>query len=186
MIENTSQRDPFVHVLGGLSDGLDGYIRGMEAGGQRQVVHSSVLPTDGPWDDLIALGFTRGEPVPGDPLFTNCTLPEGWAKAGTDHDMWSNVMDERGVERVMVFYKAAFYDRRADMYIARAGYRASTEALYGDDAPALPPKWDVFTDEERADFWASVEDMQAKIEDPLYGHIYAERAPRVAALLALR
>lgn len=42
-------------------------------------------------------------------------MPDGWKKEPTDHDMWSRIVDEKGRERAMVFYKAAFYDQRADM-----------------------------------------------------------------------
>jgi len=62
-----------------------------------------------------ALGFTFGPVDPHDPLFRPATLPDGWTKEGSDHDMWSYVVDELGRRRVGVFYKAAFHDRHADM-----------------------------------------------------------------------
>jgi hypothetical protein len=113
MIENTTERDPMLHMLGMLGDGQTGYIEGMEAQGQRQLVASAVMPVRAPWDELKALGFTRGEPVSGDDLFVNCTLPERWRKEGSDHAMWSYVLDETGAQRVAIFYKAAWYDRDA-------------------------------------------------------------------------
>lgn len=112
MIENTSKRDPMLHLLGAASGGADGYITGMEADGQRQVVHSDLVPTEGS-DGLAALGFTLGEVVENDPLFRHVTLPEGWTKVGTDHAMHSKILDPLGRERVSIFYKAAFYDRSA-------------------------------------------------------------------------
>lgn len=118
-VENTSQRDPLLHYVGML-EGSDDYITGMEAAGQRQVVNSSVLPASTPHDSreaFEALGFVFGAPVPGDPLFVEATLPAGWVKRGSDHDMWSYIDDAEGNERVAVFYKAAFYDRKADMYL---------------------------------------------------------------------
>lgn len=112
MIENTGKRDPMLHLLGAMSDGTDKYITDMEAAGQRQVANSTLLPTKGS-DDLAALGFTLREIQDGDPLFREVTLPDGWRKEASDHDMWSHVVDPLGRKRVAVFYKAAFYDRKA-------------------------------------------------------------------------
>lgn len=116
MIENTSKRDPLLHYIGAESDGITGYITGMEAAGQRQVVTSTKLPTEGS-EGLVALGFTLGEVDPRDPLFREVTLPPGWSKQATDHSMHSDVVDQHGRARVGVFYKAAFYDRRADCHV---------------------------------------------------------------------
>ena len=40
-------------------------------------------------------------------------MPQGWTRRATDHDMHSEILDEAGKIRISVFYKAAFYDRRA-------------------------------------------------------------------------
>jgi hypothetical protein len=53
--------------------------------------------------------------VDGDPMFQYVTLPKGWKKVGTDHSMWSNLVDEQGRKRAGIFYKAAFYDRSAHL-----------------------------------------------------------------------
>lgn len=116
MIENTAKREPALHLLGALSEGSDGYIGGMEAAGQRQLVHSDQVPTEGS-DALAELGFTLGDVVAGDPLFRHVTLPEDWTKQGTDHAMHSQILDPLGRKRVGIFYKAAFYDRRADCHV---------------------------------------------------------------------
>lgn len=184
MVENTTQRDPALHVLGVISEGTDGYIMGMEAAGQRQLVGSTKLPTEAPWDAMAELGFVRGDDVPGDNLFCEATLPDGWRKDASDHAMWSYVLDERGVRRLAVFYKAAFYDRRAFARFERPGFSLATEALYGDEPPALPPMWDVLDEDERADFWAGVDDMVRNIDR--HPDIYGRYQPRVTALLALR
>lgn len=160
-IENTNQRDAFTHLIGmGLGSGRDtssGYIEGMEAAGQQHLVNSDRLPARGPWADLEALGFVKGKQVDGDDLFVHCELPAGWKRAGTSHSMHSDILDERGVPRVGIFYKAAFYDRRADMHLKNVGYSASTEAIYGDGEPALPPLWSCFTAAEREVFWEAIE-----------------------------
>lgn len=111
--ENTANRDPLLHLA--LQRGAlgDGYIESMEAAGQRQFVESTTIPTKCDAEALTALGFTLGEQVPGDALFRYCTLPTGWSRQATDHSMGSNIVDELGRERVSVFYKAAFYDRKA-------------------------------------------------------------------------
>lgn len=180
MPENTTARDPLVHVLGAMSDGTDRYITDMESDGQRQLVHSDQMPADAPWEDLEALGFVKGAPVRGDDLFVTCTLPDGWSREGTGHAMWSNVLDERGVTRVNVFYKAAFYDRRASASVARPGCAASTEAIYGDGPAALPAQWDVFTEEERQDFRSG---LSRYLEDAeRHPSIYGDRVPKVQRL----
>lgn len=98
-------------------------IEAMERQGQREIVSSEVLPNpDQQYSrvrraDFEALGVTFGDAVPGDPLFVRATLPAGWTRRGSDHDMWSYVLDERGEERIAVFYKAAFYDRSASMNV---------------------------------------------------------------------
>lgn len=151
MIENTSRRDPIVHTVGSLVDGTDKYVTDVEAAGQRQFVTSAAMPKEGPWDQLEALGFVRGEGVDGDDLFIGATLPAGWAKRSTDHSMWSMIVDQRGVERVEIFYKAAFYDRRAFFRLVDIGGNFVTHVLWGDIQPApLPGYWALLTDDEKA------------------------------------
>lgn len=84
--------------------------------GQQELVQSETLPTNmgGEESAFEAIGIKLGDPVPDDPLFRYVTLPEGWKHIEhVDHDMWSYIVDQDGNERVAVFYKAAFYDRRA-------------------------------------------------------------------------
>lgn len=183
--ENTTRRDPFTHVAGMIgSGGVNGYITDMEADGQRQIVASEVLPTDGPWDELEQLGFVPGPVDRSDPLFRQVTLPPGWSRAGTGHSMWSSVLDDRDIERVAVFYKATFYDRSAHCSLVNPGYRAATELVYGRDEPSLPARWDVFTPEERAAFWRSLE--ETKGEAVRHPEIYGDYLPRIEPVLALR
>lgn len=95
--------------------GGSGAIEAQEAQGQRELVNSSVLPTDGLHRHPVFAhwGIVIGAVVPNDPMFTNVTLPAGWAKKETDHSMWSDLVDEKGRKRAGIFYKAAFYDRSA-------------------------------------------------------------------------
>lgn len=112
--EDTSTRDPLLNIVA-MMGGASEYITEMEAAGQRQLVLSDVLPVDcrGQESEIEALGIQFGEQV--DDLFRRCTLPDGWRIEASDHDMWSYVLDTDDERRVAVFYKAAFYDRRAFM-----------------------------------------------------------------------
>ncbi|MER6575771.1 hypothetical protein [Nonomuraea sp. NPDC001023] len=144
---NTSKIDPLLLLADALgSDGLTGSIARMEAQGQRQIVNSTVLPARmnyGTEDELIALGFKLGDKVEGDPLFRQVTLPNGWKREGSDHAMWSYVVDELGRRRVSVFYKAAFYDRGAFLNVNTVyGYvgecLSEQRQPIGDDVWATP------------------------------------------------
>ena len=88
-----------------------GGIEAQEKAGQLALVASTDMPKELDRAAFEALGFTFGEPV--DELFVTATLPPGWKRQATDHSMWSKIVDEQGRERVAIFYKAAFYDRRA-------------------------------------------------------------------------
>ena len=182
-IENTTDRDPMIHLMGSLDAGTDTYITGMEAAGQRQLVTSDKLPANADWPAFEALGFVKGEPVEGDPLFVRAALPEGWTRAPSAHSMHSHIVDERGVVRVNIFYKAAFYDRRADMHLARVGSEVATAVVYGDGPVALPKFWGQLSEDERADVSTSV----AWYIEQGKGHpaIYGDKAVRAAELAAL-
>lgn len=116
-IENT--QDPASMQLTSMlllaTGDTDAIIGAQEKAGQRQVVHSQSLPTalHSPREDFEALGFTFGAPDPHDPLFAPATLPDGWKREGSDHAMWSYIVDQSGRRRASIFYKAAFYDRDA-------------------------------------------------------------------------
>lgn len=124
----------------GFATLLPGGIEASEARGQAELVRSSVLPAQ--MGDqraaFEALGFRFGEPVDGDPLFIHALLPPGWSKAPSDHDMWSHVLDEKGRKRAAVFYKAAFYDRRANMSLVR---RYSIECEYSKPSYDIVRVW---------------------------------------------
>ena len=96
-------------------------IRREEAHGQSQLVHSNTLPTKMPPEARAALetaGVKFGEVVSGDSLFQFVELPRGWHKVPQSSSYWTNLVDESGQVRAMIFYKAALYDRRADLSLA--------------------------------------------------------------------
>ena len=92
-----------------------GGIEAQEAAGAAKLRNGNWLPKqrDGIEDlELIELGFELGGDI--DDLFISYELPEGWTKRG-DSDYWTTLVDENGTPRFGIFYKAAFYDRRARM-----------------------------------------------------------------------
>jgi hypothetical protein len=117
-VSNTTaqvQADPML----GMDVALGG-IEAQEARGQRELVNTDSLPTE--CDNRQALeahGVKFGEPYKDDPLFCDAILPTGWRKRATDHSMHSDLIDDKGRVRAWIFYKAAYYDRRADMHVIR-------------------------------------------------------------------
>lgn len=150
MPEDTSQRDPLIHVAEMLGGGSSRYIEEMERDGQRQLVDSTDLPSESErTDDSVyeALGFTFGQPHAHDPLFRPATLPEGWKREGSDHAMWSYIVDDKGRRRVSIFYKAAFYDRKASMGIVHPT-NVLGEIEFADQEPTSLPIDDLLTAED--------------------------------------
>lgn len=172
-------------------EGLAGIIVGaspagilaQEAAGARALVESTLIPTDrgalrqGAWEDL---GFVFGDVVDGDPMFQHVELPQGWKREGTSHSMHTAILDERGVQRVGVFYKAAFYDRRANAYLINVGRQIATAVIYGDGPATDIPHLDVLTEAERAGL---VEALQAELTRDYAQDKYTERAKAALALL---
>lgn len=115
-----------------------GGIEAQEARGQQAMVHSSTLPKQTlrcTREQLEKMGIVYGEDA--DDLFVNVELPEGWKLVPTDHHMWSKLVDEKGHERAGVFYKAAFYDRKAHISLESV-YTVGTN--YYDASGAINPR----------------------------------------------
>ncbi len=93
----------------------EGGIEAQEAAGQKTFVANQTLPKDCPREDLERLGFVFGEDE--DDIFITVQFPEGWEKKATEHSMYSDLLDGNGRIRGGIFYKAAFYDRRASMHL---------------------------------------------------------------------
>lgn len=110
--QQEAQENPLMKLwVGGVNPGG---IEAQEAAGQRELVESAQLPTDGSENEIwTKWGVIFGEKTPGDPIFRSATLPPGWKKESSDHAMWSYLVDEKGRRRAGIFYKAAFYDRNA-------------------------------------------------------------------------
>jgi hypothetical protein len=119
------------------------FIGEQEAAGQREIVHSDVIPSRLNYcteDDLTALGFKLGDAVDGDPMFRHATLPEGWEREGSAHAMWSHLLDELGRKRASIFYKAAFYDRDAFISVTTVSGYVSSQA-YDKQPVVLDDTW---------------------------------------------
>lgn len=160
------------------------FIEEQEANGQREIVHSAVIPTDirgASEDDLKSLGFDLGPVVDGDPMFRRADLPDGWTRDGSEHAMWSYLLDGLGRRRASIFYKAAFYDRSAFLSLMTVKGYVSDRA-YDNKRIVLDDTWATKDavlaaidelrayDVEQAQFWTEhgdaeyVRDHNAKAE----------------------
>jgi len=100
--------------------GTPGGIEEQEAIGQAELVHDDTLPTEslrGCREKLKELGVEFLDPIEGDPLFCRAKLPVGWSKKVTPHSMWTHLVNADREVVALLFYKAAFYDRKAHMML---------------------------------------------------------------------
>lgn len=108
-------------VMGGNPDA----ILAQEARGADSFVTSDTLPTDisnrtEAEAYLKTLGFKFLGPVPNDKLFQYVKFPEGWKrKPDSDDPRHITLLDNKDRKRGYIFYKAAFYDRKASMHLDR-------------------------------------------------------------------
>ena len=101
-----------------------------EKAGQMEQAQKQTLPFKSrePRSDWEALGFVFGNNI--DNLFIEATFPPGWTKRPTDHQMHTEILDAKGRVRGSIFYKAAFYDQRADCNL-KCRFYVSTD--YNED-----------------------------------------------------
>jgi hypothetical protein len=99
-----------------------------EKAGQTELVSSTNMPKElyPNQEAFEKVGFKFGQEI--DDIFTKAELPQGWTREATNHDMHSYILDEKKRKRVLVFYKAAFYDRRANAELERR-YSVGTNYL---------------------------------------------------------
>ena len=140
-ITNTSKMHSAEHLLDAMNNGTEGFIEGMEAKGQQEMVKAagSRLPAEGTGPDYqgkcfdwSSWGIKIGEPIKGDEIWVEAELPDGWKVEATGHSMWSNLLDEKGRERAGIFYKAAFYDRSCHINPSRR-YSTDSESVIEQD-----------------------------------------------------
>lgn len=90
------------------------FVERVEKYGQASVASDNRLPIKGASvKDLENLGFVFIEKA--DELFNRYKFPPGWTKIPTEHSMYTRLVDDKGVVRAEIFYKAVPYDRRADI-----------------------------------------------------------------------
>lgn len=122
---NFATQDPLIMLLGAMGSGGAGQaITEQEATGAAQMAdpECEVLPVkvQAPSEaELQALGFVLGEadPTDPDPLFRPATLPPGWTRRRTEHNLHTDLVDAAGVKRGGIFYKASRHDRCAHMWV---------------------------------------------------------------------
>lgn len=177
------RENPLGFIAAALGTGdVSQAIEEQERAGQSELLNSTTLPTEGPTEELEALGFTFGATVPGDDMFREATLPAGWSREGSDHAMWSYICDERAIRRVAIFYKAAFYDRSAFMRVCHVGSDVASKIIYADGRPGGPVRIpSALTDAELADVRASAESYLA--DAACNPDIYGDRAPNAQAVI---
>ena len=114
-MNNKQQDDMIWAFLEALRIGNAGQaIENQEAKGQSDEAARQTLPREilgGERADFEALGFVFHDNA--DDLFVHVIFPDGWKKVPTEHSMWTDIVDANGAVRGAIFYKAAFYDRRA-------------------------------------------------------------------------
>lgn len=147
-----------------------GDIEGQEKEGQALMAASSKLPKECPKEELEKLGFLfEGE---ADNLFYHVQMPNGWSVVQTEHSMWSDLVDGKGQKRGGIFYKAAFYDRKAHMSLHRR-YKTSRNFDLEDDQTQfhiLDGDNAIYSTEIRTsnkhsdDYWACLEELQREVD----------------------
>ena len=108
---------------------IPGGIEASEKIGQIDVARSETLPRIGllgedraRWESVGVRILDEGDSTRAgteDALFCRVELPAGWRKVPADHYLYTNLVDQRGRERGQIFYKAAFYDRSANITMLR-------------------------------------------------------------------
>lgn len=118
-MSNRDELDRLMMLIRAMS-GETNVIEHMEAEGQQRAIRNIMMakemrPSREEWEQL---GFVFTD-IPGDDVLCSAVLPEGWSIKATDHSMWNEIIDENGMKRGSMFYKAAFYDRSAHMSLER-------------------------------------------------------------------
>lgn len=86
--------DLFLALIGG-PDALD-----RQTQGDMQAMSLLPPPKDDDRELFQKMGIKFGESA--NKLLLKCTLPNGWSVKRTDHHLYSNVIDERGMKRAMI------------------------------------------------------------------------------------
>lgn len=108
----------FLDTTGGKSTGQA--IMDQEKREQVRMIAIQTLPKQG--DSFFKLSISECYKKLGieiieayDDLFYKVELPPEWKIKPLEHSMWSNLVDDKGRKRAIIFYKGAFYDRSASI-----------------------------------------------------------------------
>ncbi len=125
-----------------------GGIEAQEQEGQESLLDGKLLPTEHLLDEgkavLERAGVLFGKPR--DKLFTEVILPPGWHIAVQERPYYTQLIDAHGRARARIFYKAAFYDRRARItvltrYSFRIESAGDSDPVYGCVTDGGCPIW---------------------------------------------
>lgn len=111
-VTNTGKKPKLSWLFGGNPKA----ICEQESQGQKELVNSSQLPLDTRGlgkEQYQKMGIKVIGVTKDDDIFYDVVMPKGWEVKETEHSMWTLLIDDKGNERAMIFYKAAFYDRSA-------------------------------------------------------------------------
>lgn len=140
------------------------------------------FPSCAPIAELEALGFTFGPVLDGDRLFRTATLPAGWRREGDEYATWSYLLDEKGRQRVAIFYKGAFYGRDAFASIIRPTSRL-TRQIWSEEDPG-PVELDDLLSADEAREYLTAELESARRYARTNPDFYDPQVKRIEALLA--
>ncbi len=110
------------------------------------------------------LGFVFKD-IPGDDVLCYGALPEGWSIRPTDQSTWHDIVDENGITRGDMFYRASSYDRDAHMKlfcryrVRREIIDGETEIFFGNETEKL-----FVAGRVKIDFDASREEVESQFE----------------------
>jgi len=116
---NTPSQENFASLAAELFAKGPSGIEDQEARGNESFVESDTLPIPGPQDRKIleSRGVEFLQTVENDPLFQYVRLPQGWKKEYAEDPRHSELIDGDGNVQARMFYKAAFYDRKASIRV---------------------------------------------------------------------
>lgn len=154
----------FLAAIKALQDGdeenfevaiMPGGIERQEATGNRDFVANSTLPkcTGKDKEYLEQMGVVFGEDA--DDLFVSVQLPDGWSKGHAEDSRGSYLLDDKGNRRASIFYKAAFYDRYANISLTRR-YSARTQPVGGYKGDHKSREWESIALDQGKEIWHSV------------------------------
>lgn len=134
-----------------------------EKQGQLELAAAEELPRTGcERAQLEALGFVFLEDDGSDDLFLPVKFPEGWQKKPTEHSMHLDICDNKGRLRGHIFYKAAFYDRSANMSLYRRyTYKEQPITGYGEGYDPNAPSEGVVMDQDQI-IWRTEEKVPVR------------------------